>query len=226
MRAQRPISREDEEEESVFVPMTDMVVSFLFIMMLLLAFFAVKYSTQDKVPKQDLIDAQQALEVAQDRIKELEAEIEKLKVEIERLKLRIEELLAKLADKHEKIAQLNDDIAVRDARIKGLEEELARLKKDRTNPLELYVQSSREAREDILKQIEAQLRQEFQAVFTEQNILVEVKGDALRFKGQGLFADNSSVLAGDRLRIVRRLGDITLNAIQCYTVNSLQTEYA
>ena len=52
------------------------------------------------------------------------------------------------------------------------------------------------------------------------------KGDALRFKGQGLFSDNSSTLTGDRLRIVQRLGDITLNAIQCYTVNSIQVEYA
>lgn len=226
MRAQRPISREEEEEESVFVPMTDMVVSFLFIMMLLLAFFAVKYSTQDKVPKQDLIDAQQALEVAEDEIKDLEAKIERLKYEIERLELSQKDLLAKLADKDEKIAQLENDIAARDAQIKELKEELKRLSKDRTNPLEVYVQSSREARENILKRIEAQLRQEFQEVFTSQNILVEVKGDALRFKGQGLFADNSSVLIGDRLRIVRRLGDITLNAIQCYTMNSIQTEYA
>ena len=177
MRAQRPISREEEEDESVFVPMTDMVVSFLFIMLLLLAFFAVKYSTQDTVPRADLVEAQKAIEEALDKIKELEAEIEGLKAEIERLELRIEELLAKLAEKDEEIARINDEIAARDARIKDLEEEIARLKKDRTNPLELYVQSSREAREDILKQIEAQLRQELQAVFTEQNILVEVKGE-------------------------------------------------
>ena len=226
MRAQRPINREEEEEESVFVPMTDMVVSFLFIMMLLLAFFAVKYSTQDTVPRAELVEARKALDAARDTIKHLEAEIETLNEDIKRLKQRIEDLLAKLADKDIEISQLRDDIAARDARIKDLEEELDRLKKDRTNPLELYVQSSREARQDILKQIEAQLRQEFQAIFTEQNILVEVKGDALRFKGQGLFADNSSTLTGDRLRIVQRLGDITLNAIQCYTINSRQTEYA
>lgn len=226
MRAQRPISREEEEEESVFVPMTDMVVSFLFIMMLLLAFFAVKYSTQDTVPRAELVEAQKALEEARDRIKDLEDEIEKLRAEIKRLQLKIEDLLARLDEKDEEIAQLKDDIAARDARIKELEEELKRLKKDRTNPLEVYVQSSREAQEDILKRIEAQLRKEFQEVFTSQNILIEVKGDALRFKGQGLFADGSDQLIGDRLRIVRRLGDITLNAIQCFTVNSRQTEYA
>jgi len=36
--------RDEEDEESVFVPMTDMTVSFLFIVMILLAFFAVQFS--------------------------------------------------------------------------------------------------------------------------------------------------------------------------------------
>jgi flagellar motor protein MotB len=226
MRAQRPISREEEEEESVFVPMTDMVVSFLFIMMLLLAFFAVKYSTQDKVPKQDLIAAQQAFKAAEEKIAILKADIKELEADIFDLEQLIKKLQDQLTSKDAEIAKLERDIGDRDARIKELEEELARLMKDRSNPLELYVQSSREARENILKQIEAQLREEFQSIFTEQNILVEVKGDALRFKGQGLFADGSDQLIGDRLRIVRRLGDITLNAVKCYTKNSTQTEYA
>ena len=276
MRAQRPISREEEEEESVFVPMTDMVVSFLFIMMLLLAFFAVKYSTQDTdtVPRVELVEAkkmlaaareqikaleteiedlrvqigekneeiaklkdvilerdaqiveaQKALSEAREQFKALETEIEKQKSEIQDLNYRIGELRSKLGEKDEEIAKLKYVILERDARIKELEEELARLSQDRTNPLEVYVQSSREARQEILKQIEAQLRQEFQAVFTQQNILVEVNGDALRFKGQGLFSDGSSTLSGERLRIVQRLGDITLNAIQCYTVNPRQTKY-
>lgn len=38
-------SREEEEEESVFVPMTDMTVSFLFIIIILLAYFASKFQT-------------------------------------------------------------------------------------------------------------------------------------------------------------------------------------
>lgn len=225
MRAQRPISREEEEEESVFVPMTDMVVSFLFIMMLLLAFFAVKYSTQDTVPKQDLIDAQQALEEARDEIVTLDSRIKDLEADILDLKQRILNLRNELKSKDAEIAKLNKDIADRDAKIKELEAELARLMKDRTNPLELYVQSSREAREQILKRIEAQLRQELGSVLTEQNIIVEVKGDAIRFKGRDLFATGRDELTGERLKIVRRLGDITLDAIQCYTVNSKQSEY-
>jgi flagellar motor protein MotB len=226
MRAQRPISREEEEVESVFVPMTDLVVSFLFIMMLLLAFFAVKYDTQDTVPRADLVAEQEKVKAAEKKIEDLNLRIADLLKQIDDLKLRIEELLAQIDDKDKEIADLNEQIAERDKRIKELEEELAQLKKNRVNPLELYVQSSRLEREKILRQIEAQLRKEFDAVFTEQNIIVEVNGDALRFKGRDLFATGRDDLTGERLQIVKRLGDITLNAIQCYTINSLQTEYS
>ena len=50
MRSLARVSREEEEEESVFVPMTDMTVSFLFILMLLLAFFAVQITDTRTVP--------------------------------------------------------------------------------------------------------------------------------------------------------------------------------
>ena len=43
--------RDEEDEESVFVPMTDMTVSFLFIVMILLAFFAVQFSDEDNKTK-------------------------------------------------------------------------------------------------------------------------------------------------------------------------------
>lgn len=225
MRAQRPISREEEEEESVFVPMTDMVVSFLFIMMLLLAFFAVKYETRDTVPKADYVREQEKVAAAEKKIEVLNLRIEQLLLEIDNLNKRIEELLALLDKKDEEIADLKKEVAKRDQRIKELEEEIARLMKDRTNPLELYVQAARIERERILKNIEAQILAEYKDVLTEQNILVEVKGDALQFKGRGLFDSEQSNLDRARKPIVERLGDITLNAIQCYTINDKQESY-
>ena len=44
-------NRGQDEEESVFVSMTDMTVSFLFIMLIMLAFFASKFKLDDMVPK-------------------------------------------------------------------------------------------------------------------------------------------------------------------------------
>jgi hypothetical protein len=49
--------RGEEEDESVFVSMTDMTVSFLFIVILLLAFFASRYSNDDVVPRVSEIGA-------------------------------------------------------------------------------------------------------------------------------------------------------------------------
>ena len=50
MRAQARRITHEEEEESAFVSMTDMTVGFLFIMMILLAFFASQIQENDSVP--------------------------------------------------------------------------------------------------------------------------------------------------------------------------------
>lgn len=70
-------SREDEEE-SVFVSMTDMTVSFLFILMIMLAFFASRFNPQDTVPRSEY-------EQVRGQLKDAEAKIETLNKEIERL---------------------------------------------------------------------------------------------------------------------------------------------
>lgn len=62
----------DEEQESVFISMTDMTVSFLFIIILLLAYFAQQYSEKTTVPR-DIYE-----NVVKER-DELRAELEKLK---------------------------------------------------------------------------------------------------------------------------------------------------
>src|SRR5210317_970114 len=85
--------KDEEEEESVFVPMTDMTVSFLFIVMILLAFFAVQFSDEDNVPRSiyeevvaernDLIDEVATLN---DKIDNLEKFIKELQLENTNLK--------------------------------------------------------------------------------------------------------------------------------------------
>ena len=153
-----------DEEDSVFVSMTDMMVSFLFIMLLLVAFFAVNYSEQ------------KASSVVEEVIP-----IEPVASSIE------------IAPPPEKI-------------------------------LEDFNTTSQLVRQQILRAIEDELRSTHQDMLDRQNILVEVSGDALRFKGVGLFDDNSDILTGDRLDIVRTVGNLTLNAIECYTINAEVTD--
>lgn len=66
----------EEEEESVFVSMTDMTVSFLFIVMVLLAFFASRYNDKNTVPRDEY---EQAVQTRDKTIVDLRAEIALLK---------------------------------------------------------------------------------------------------------------------------------------------------
>ncbi|MDH1087615.1 OmpA family protein [Pantoea brenneri] len=66
----------EEEEESVFVSMTDMTVSFLFIVMVLLAFFASRYNDKNTVPRDEY---EQAVQTRDKTIEDLRAEIALLK---------------------------------------------------------------------------------------------------------------------------------------------------
>jgi outer membrane protein OmpA-like peptidoglycan-associated protein len=69
---------QDEEEESAFVSMTDMTVSFLFIVMLLLAFFASQYSDKKTIPRPIYDTVVAARDVATDELKKLQARLAKL----------------------------------------------------------------------------------------------------------------------------------------------------
>ena len=89
----KPAGRAADEEESVFVTMTDMTVSFLFVIMILLAFFAAQIGDDDSVPRfrHDAIVDQRdetmlRLEAAVDENESLERRNEELEAEIERLK--------------------------------------------------------------------------------------------------------------------------------------------
>lgn len=93
MRAQAKRIRHEEEEESVFVSMTDMTVGFLFIMMILLAFFASQMRDPDAVSQmeydqivQERDNWQQVAENRQETIDRLEAELAILRKELGVLK--------------------------------------------------------------------------------------------------------------------------------------------
>lgn len=66
--------------------MTDMVVSFLFIVLILLAFFAIQFKPDDVVPKSEYEAVRKENVRLTDKIDELEERIRKLLAEIERLK--------------------------------------------------------------------------------------------------------------------------------------------
>lgn len=80
--------RAEGEEESVFVSMTDMTVSFLFIVMILLAFFASQFRPDELVAKAELDEVARRLEASQITVSQQAKEIKLLKRQIELLNQR------------------------------------------------------------------------------------------------------------------------------------------
>jgi flagellar motor protein MotB len=93
MRAQGRRHRgHEEDEESAFVSMTDMTVGFLFVVMILLAFFASEFKNTQTVALDVFDRLQQKYDVVfQDR-NQLKVETRRQAVEIDQLKARIVEL--------------------------------------------------------------------------------------------------------------------------------------
>lgn len=225
MRNLRRSNREEEEEESVFVPMTDMTVSFLFILMILLAFFAVRFSDKDTVPRSVHEELRNEYNQVSLERNELIIVRDNLLAEIERLQLEIEQLLSQIENLKDENADLREQIRERDERIEELRAEIEELQRklDEQNPLEAYIALAQVQRLEILRRIEEALKIEFK-----DQILVEIstENDALRFKGEGLFASNAYELLPNKRIIIDRLAELITDAISCYTVNEREMNYA
>lgn len=204
MRNLRRTNREEEEEESVFVPMTDMTVSFLFIVMILLAFFAVRFSDKDTVPQ---------------------SVYENLKQNFNKVVIEKDRLIEEVKVLKEKISELEKLVVEKDKIIKTLQIRLDELIKrlNARSPLELYITSAQSQRAEILKNIEEALKREFN-----NDVLVEIspENDALRFKGEGLFASGESTLLPGKRKVIDRLAQLITEAISRYTINNQKVNYA
>lgn len=225
MRNLRRSNREEEEEESVFVPMTDMTVSFLFILMILLAFFAVRFSDKDTVPRsvhEDLRNEFNQVSLERDN---LITERDDLLIKINQLEVEIERLRVQIKDLEDQNSDLREQIRERDERIRDLEAEVDELQRklNEQNPLEAYIAMAQVQRLEILRRIEEALKVEFK-----DQILVEISAanDALRFKGEGLFASGARSLLPNKRAIVDRLAELITEAISCYTVNGRDLNYS
>jgi flagellar motor protein MotB len=119
----------EDEEESVFVTMTDMTISFLLIVMILLAFFATQISSQDTVPRERFNAILADFQEARAAIKDLEA---KLDAAIEERDLAITERDEAVAERDRAIEerdQLEKDNADLRKRIRELEEQVGLLQR-------------------------------------------------------------------------------------------------
>lgn len=233
MRAQAKHVRPEEEEESVFISMTDMTVGFLFIMMILLAFFASQMQDDEVVSKTEfdrvVIERNEWRELAESRVETIrrhEVRITNLELQqialveqIETLDAQRAELESSLTAAHGQIEELErlvhelrQQILVKDEEIARLQEEIDRLQE--VDPLEAYLARVSQVRHEIL----VRLRDAIRADFPDLVVELSEESDALRFQGEGLFASGRSDLTGDRRDIVARLARRLDEVLPCYTL--------
>ncbi len=232
-----------EEEESAFVSMTDMTVSVLFIVIILLAFFARFYGNQepDVVPRSTYEDVIEDRDTALSALEQVQTELEHVSIEKDRieaelsdvsrerddLREEVDRLSAVIAQQDTLIQKLRDELRVKDQRISDLEAELAdaivkitelekqleMLRRQMRDPLENYIAQADATRIKVLKEIEARLKVDF----PELEVKVNERNGALQFKGEGLFGKGARELLPAKRAVMQRVGTMLDEILPCYT---------
>ncbi|WP_237152181.1 OmpA family protein [Oryzibacter oryziterrae] len=221
----RRAERHEEEEESAFVSMTDMTVSFLFIVMILLAFFASQLRSTDTVPRKDYEQVTAERDDAIHKIQDLQQQIERLNAEVRDAEQQVEQLKAAVRNNEQEINRLKSEIRARDeelarkvAEIKKLNDQIAELERQLAalkpeNRLETYLSAVADQRRQMLEALQSQLKIDF----PDLQVIVSAEMDALRFKGDGLFQSGSSELAPDKKLIVEAIAGRLNELLPCFT---------
>lgn len=194
-----------EEEESVFVTMTDMTISFLLIIMILLAFFATQLSSDDTVPLHQY-------ERVQAELLDARAEVGRLEGDLARVTHERDRVVEENAELRERIAELEAELASIIEERDLLLEEIARLQA--VNPLEAYLSQAIAQRREIL----VELRDRLLVEFPDLQVLISPEQDALRFQGEGLFQSGSSRLGARQRQIVQTMGRLLDDILICFTL--------
>ena len=123
--------RNDDEDESVFVSMTDMTISFLFIVMILLAFFASQLRNQDTVPRSDFEQVRNHNDLLKEKVAELDWQVLKLTERNAEIKQKLNRSNADLENVRKKrdqllidVAELQKEIRLREDKIANLQQQL------------------------------------------------------------------------------------------------------
>ena len=193
MRAHVRRRARESEEESVFVSMTDMTISFLIILMILLAFFASRFTDEEMVPRPDLVAEQLKAE-------RLERQLDELK-----------RLLAAMVPREQLFTEQRRALQLQH-HIDELKRQLAALR--RPDPLEAYLRDVALSRKTALAELQRKIRVEF----PDLDVVTSAENDALRFQGEGLFAHASDRLERNKLSIVERVAELLDELLPCYSV--------
>lgn len=236
-----------EEEESVFVTMTDMTISFLLIVMILLAFFATLLNTDDTVPRfqydqilmkyresqAEIVRLERLLEertterddavLERDRALELNSvyisQIQKLREELDERTRERDEAVELISQLISKIQELEKEIERLRTELKIVTDERDRLREELKKMRRINPLEAylSEAIEQRRKILE-RLKNQMLIEFPDLEVIVSPEKDALRFQGEGLFRSGWSQLEERQRRIVQTMGRLLDKILVCYTL--------
>ncbi len=181
---------QEEEEESVFISMADMTISFLFVIMILLAFFASQFTDPETVPRSQY---EQVLKQKDDMEKEL----------------RQVQTIVGAPD-----LQVSDEIQAMKDEIEDLRRRLAM--PGAPNQMEVYNNKVSETRRAFLTSLKKQIDDEIKGV----NVSISANFESLQFSGDGLFETNADVpTAAGSLR-VSKIAEILDRNLGCFSLGA------
>lgn len=181
---------QEEEEESVFISMADMTISFLFVIMILLAFFASQFTDPETVPRSQY---EQTLKQKDDMEKEL---------------LQVQTIVGATD------LQVSDEVQAMKDEIEDLRRRLAM--PDAPNQMEVYNNKVSETRRALLTSLKKQIDDEIKSV----NVSISANFESLQFSGDGLFETNADVpTAAGSLR-VSKIAEILDRNLGCFSLGA------
>jgi len=188
VRGSRRAHAREEEEESVFVSMADMTVSFLFILMILLAFFASQFNVKDAVPRD----------------------------QYERMRMEKEQFEKELVAVAEIVGSPDLTVVPEVQAMKDELERLRRLlnQPDLPNQMELYNSAVAETRKNLLLNLKDKINQQIPDV----NVTVSANFDALQFRGDGLFDSGKDTPTSAGENRMRQIANILDSNLSCYAL--------
>ncbi len=116
--------RNTGEEESVFVSMTDMTISFLIIIMILLAFFASRFTKEDLVPATQLDELQENLKTTKEELNQANQQINKLINDKVQLRDQLQNLQIMVEALQETITILSKNASISPSELQNLQNQL------------------------------------------------------------------------------------------------------
>ena len=197
--------RHGERGESAFVSMTDLTVSFLFIVLVLLAFFAIHFR-----PDAALGPTPEELWIERDNQKE---RVNSLTRKTERLKRALSESTRENVELEQEIMEL--------------EQEINQLRKTSEDPmprdlLAEYLKEVNSVRKDLLQNLGERIRQRVQGIRVE----VVTRDGLIRFRGDDLFRSGEWRIKSGSIaeEVAHVIADALIDILPCYTLKGPNSE--